>query len=132
MFNIFQQFYAMVERVIGKWLNYLRTNNIGEYTSYEFRNYYSKLGHMKTILGSPQHNSLVERMNITIVERMQFMLRAPKLPKELQVVAVQTCCLINRIPLVPLDFDSPQRVWIGKDVSCSHLKVFSAKLLCIC
>ena len=37
------------------------------------------------------------------------------------------CYLINRSPSVPLDFDIPERVWTGKDVSYSHLKVFRCK-----
>ena len=35
--------------------------------------------------------------------------------------------MINRLPYVPLDVDIPQRVWIGKDVPYSHLKVFGCK-----
>ena len=35
--------------------------------------------------------------------------------------------LVNGSPLVPLDFDIPQRVWTGKDVSYAHLKVFGCK-----
>ena len=31
---------------------------------------------------------------------------------------------INRSPSVPLDGDSPQKVWTGKEVSYRHLKVF--------
>ena len=31
------------------------------------------------------------------------------------------------MPLVPLDFDIPQRVWTGKVVPYSHLKVFGCK-----
>ena len=37
------------------------------------------------------------------------------------------CYLINRSPSVPLEFDIPERVWTGKDVSYSHLKVFGYK-----
>ena len=33
--------------------------------------------------------------------------------------------LINLPPLVPLKGDVPKRVWIGKDVSYDHLRVFS-------
>ena len=33
--------------------------------------------------------------------------------------------VINRSPSAPLDLDVPQRVWIGKDVSYRHLRVFS-------
>ena len=42
-------------------------------------------------------------------------------------VVVTACYLINRSPSVPLDFDIPERVWTGKDVSYSHLKVFRCK-----
>ena len=64
-------------------------------------------------------------MNCTIVEKVKCMLRMANLPKSFWCEAVQTACyLINRSSLVPLEFDIPERVWIGKDVSCSHLKVF--------
>jgi hypothetical protein len=35
--------------------------------------------------------------------------------------------LINLSPLVPLNFDIPQRVWTGKDVSFEHLRVFGCR-----
>ena len=42
--------------------------------------------------------------------------------------AVQIACyLINRSSSVPLEFDIPKKVWTGKDVSYSHLKVFGCK-----
>ena len=34
---------------------------------------------------------------------------------------------INRSPSVTLDFDISKKVWTGKDVSYSHLKVFGCK-----
>ena len=50
------------------------------------------------------------------------------LPKSIWCDAFQTvCCLINQSPLVPLEFDIPERVWTGKYVSYSHLKVFGCK-----
>ena len=58
------------------------------------------------------------------------MLKLAKLPKSFWDEAVNTVVyLINRSPLVPLDFHIPQRVWTGKDVSYSHLKVFGCKAL---
>ena len=67
-------------------------------------------------------------MNRTIVEKIKCMLRMANLPKSFQgEVVVIACYLINRSPSVPLDFDIPERVWIGKDVSYSHLKVFKCK-----
>ena len=56
------------------------------------------------------------------------MLKLAKLPKSFWGKVVNTeIYLINRSPIVPLDFDISQRVWTGKDVSYSHLKVFGCK-----
>ena len=67
-------------------------------------------------------------MNRTIVEKIKCMLRMTNLPKSFWgEVVVTACCLINRSPSVPLDFDISKRVWTGKDVSYSHLKVFGCK-----
>ena len=56
------------------------------------------------------------------------MLKLAKLHKSFWGEGVNTAVyLINRSPSVSLDFDIPQRVWTGKDVSYSHLKVFRCK-----
>ena len=70
-------------------------------------------------------NGLAERMNRTIMERVRSMLSHVKLPKSYWAEAMYTVFyLINRSPSVPLKGDVPQRVWIGKDVSYQHLRVF--------
>ena len=67
-------------------------------------------------------------MNRTIVENVKCMLRITNLPKSFWCDAIQTACyLINRSPSIPLEFDIPERVWTGKYVSYSHLKVFRCK-----
>ena len=67
-------------------------------------------------------------MNHTIVEKIRCMLRMANLPKSFWSEAVVTACyLINRSPSIPLDFDIPERVWTGKEVSYSYLKVFGCK-----
>ena len=49
-------------------------------------------------------------------------------PKSFWGEAVNTAVyLINRSLSIHLDFDISQRVWTGKDVSYSHLKVFRCK-----
>ena len=67
---------------------------------------------MRTVL---ENQEVIERMNQTIVEKFLCILKLAKLPKsfwgEVFNIAVY---LINRFPLVPLDFDIPQRVWIEK------------------
>ena len=111
-------------------LKCLRIDNGGEYTSNEFKSNCSKKGirQEKTVPSTPQQNGVAERMNRTIVENVKCMLRMTNLPKSFWCDAFQTvCCLINQSPLVPLEFDIPERVWTGKYVSYSHLKVFGCK-----
>ncbi|KAM1652315.1 hypothetical protein ACFX1T_004838 [Malus domestica] len=130
VFQTFQEFHAMVEREIGKPLKCLRSDNGGEYTSHQFREYCVKHGirHEKTVPGTPQHNGVAERMNRTIMEKVRCMLRTAKLSKQFWGEAVRTACyLINRSPSVPLGLNVPERVWAGNDVSYSHLKVFGCK-----
>ena len=59
------------------------------------------------------------------MERVRSMLAHAKLPKTFWAKALMaTNYVINRSPLVPLEGDTPQRVWTIKDVSYRHLKVF--------
>ena len=130
IFEHFKKFHAMVEREKGKPLKCLCSDNGAEYTSNEFKSYCSEKGirHEKTVPGTPQQNGVAERMNRTIVEKIRCMLRMANLPKSFWgEVVVTACYLINRSPLVPLGFDIPERVWTGKDVSYSYLKVFECK-----
>ena len=83
VFKHFKKFHAMVEREKEKPLKCLHSDNGGEYTSNEFKSYYSEKGirHEKTVHGTPQHNGVAERMNRTIVEKIRCMLRIANLPK---------------------------------------------------
>ena len=121
----------MVERDMRNSLKHFRIDNGGEYISREFKENCSKHGirHTKTVLGTPQHNDITERMKWTIVEKIWCMLKMAKLHKPFLGEAVNTAIyLINISPSVPLDFDIPERVCIGKDVSYSHLMVFGCKV----
>ena len=77
VFQLFQRFHAMVERETRKPLKCLHTNNRGECTSTEFENYCAehRIQHEKTVPGTPQHNGVVERLNRTIIEKVQCMLK---------------------------------------------------------
>ncbi|GKV35980.1 hypothetical protein SLEP1_g44167 [Rubroshorea leprosula] len=112
VFKYFQHYHAMVERETLLKLKCLHTDNGGEYTSKEFRDYCSKYGmrHEKTVLGTPQHNGVAERMNRTIVEKVRCMLRMATLPKPFWGEAINTVVyLINRSPSVPLNFEIPEK-----------------------
>lgn len=71
----------MVERAAGKPLKCLHTDNMGEYTTHEFKNYCSKHGikHEKKVPGTPQYNGMAEKINKTIMEKVRCMLKIGKL-----------------------------------------------------
>lgn len=130
VFETFQKFHVMVERETESKLKCLRTDNGGEYTSHEFKNYCAQYGirHVKTVPGTPQHNGVAERMNRTIVEKVRCMLKMSDLPKSFWAEAVNTAVyLINRSPSIPLGLDIPERAWKGCDPVYTHLRVFGCK-----
>ena len=120
----------MVEGETRKPLKFLRTDNEGGYISREFKEYCSKHGteDEKTVLGTPQHNGVVERMNYTIVEKVICMLRTTKLQKSFWGEAMLTTCyLVNKCSSVVLKFNILEKVWTCKEISYNHLKVFGCK-----
>ena len=69
---------------------------------------------------------MAERMNRTFNECTRSMRLHVGLPKTFWVDAVSTAVyLLNRGPLVPMEFRIPEKVWSGKEVKFSHLKVFA-------
>ncbi|BBG99422.1 hypothetical protein Prudu_009111 [Prunus dulcis] len=75
VYEVFKQFHDSVERETGRSLKCIRTDNGGEYMGM-FRNYCRNNGirHERSVLKTPQHNGIAERMNRT-------MLSHAKLPK---------------------------------------------------
>ena len=79
----------------------------------------------KTIPGTPQQNDVAECMNKTLNERARSMRLHAGLPKTFWADVVSTAAyLINRGPSVPIEFRLPEKVWSGKEVKFSYLKVF--------
>ena len=108
-------------------VKYLRSDNGGEYIDAGFSEYCAAQGIRieKTISGTPQQNSVAERMNRTLNERAKSMKLHARLPKIFWADVVSTAAyLINRGPSVPMEFRLPEEVWSGKEVNFSQLKVF--------
>ncbi|KAK0589461.1 hypothetical protein LWI29_014619 [Acer saccharum] len=67
-------------------------------------------------------------MNRTLIERVRCLLSQAQLPRSFWGEALSTSVhILNLTPCVPLQFDVPDRVWTGKDVSYDHLRVFGCK-----
>ena len=117
----------MIETKIGLKVKCLRSDNEGEYIDGGFSEYCATHGIKmeKTISRTPQQNGVAERMNRTLNERARSMRLHARLPKTFWTDVVSTATyLINRGPLVPMEFRLPEEVWSGKKVKFSHLKVF--------
>ena len=126
MLPVFKQFHVRVERESGRKLKVVQTDNGDKYKG-QFEEYCKNQGIKLeyTAPKTPELNGFAKRMNLTIMERVRCMLSHAKLPKSYWAeVMLTTVYLINRSPSVPLKGDVPQHVWIGKDVSCQHLKEF--------
>jgi len=127
--GVFREFHALVERQTGKKLKCIRTDNGGEYIGC-FAQYCRQHGirHQRTPPKTPQLNGIAERMNKTLIERVRCLLSQAQLSKSFWAEALSTVVhILNLTPCVPLDFDIPNRVWTGKDVSYDHLRVFGCK-----
>jgi hypothetical protein len=127
VFNTFKQFMALVENNIDRSIKCLRKDNGGEFTSVEFENYSKEVGierHMTTIY-TLQQNGVVERMNMTLLERVGSMLGNAKMQQELWAEAVLTTCyLINRSPSTAIICKIPEDVWTGHSCDFSNPRIF--------
>lgn len=72
----------MVEKVSGRKLKILRSDNGGEYTSKKFEVYLKseRICHEHTIPKTPQQNGVAERLNRTLMESSRSMLLDAALP----------------------------------------------------
>jgi len=76
---------AMVENEPRLKIKKIRTNNGGEYEDNRFKKFCYEHGIRmeKTVLGTPQHNGVVERMNRMSIERAKSLCLQSCLPKQL-------------------------------------------------
>jgi transposase InsO family protein len=75
-FDRFKEFKALVENQTEKKIKVLRKDNGGEYFGNEFEELCKKCGieRQKTTPYTPQQNGVVERMNMTLMEKTRCML----------------------------------------------------------
>ena len=95
-----------MEKRAGRSIKCLRTDNGGEFMSMEFENCCKEFGSDKhrTTAYTPQQNRVVERMNMTLIERARSMLSNANLQQELWAEAVTTTCyLVNRSPSTTIE-----------------------------
>ena len=101
VFTKFKQWKVKVENQIRRKIKYLRSNNRKEYTDSWFQKFYEEHGIQRhiSVRKTPQQNSVVERMNRSIIESARCFGLNAGLSKSFWVEAVSMACyLINRSP----------------------------------
>ena len=102
VFGCFQKFKAFVENQSGNHIKILRTNICSEHVSNEFIKNFKTHGIQNkfTVRYTPQHNDIIERNSITIMEMACDMLEAKHFPNEYWAEAVAIVVYImNRCPI---------------------------------
>ena len=128
-FQRFRDWKNLVENQFSVRMKILRTDNGGEYTSNEFKNYLKDQGirHETTIPKTPEQNGVAERMNRTLVETVRSMISDAKVPKSYWAEALNTAVYLrNRSPTSTLKNATPYEILYGTKPNVSHLKVFGS------
>ncbi|KAH9779695.1 Integrase catalytic domain-containing protein [Citrus sinensis] len=123
----FKRWKIFVENQTGLKVKTLRTDNGLEYCNKLFEEFCEKNGiqRHKIVTYIPQQNSLAEKMNRTLVEKVKCMLIYSKLPKTLWTEALNTTCyLVNRSPSTAIGCQTPMELWSERMVDYSKLRIF--------
>ena len=127
VFGAFKTWKAMVESETDLKVMILQLDNRGEYVNAEFQRYCDEndVKIRRTVSGNPQQNSVVERMNRTLIEQARSMRLHAGLSQMFWVEVVNSVThLINHGPSTPLNFRLSKEVWSGKKLDLSYLKFF--------
>jgi len=80
------------------------------------------------VLDTPQHNSVEERKNMTLVECARSMIKGKNLSNSFWAKAISTVVYLNnRIPTRYLDFKTPFEALYGFKLAVHHLRIFGCK-----
>jgi transposase InsO family protein len=127
VFNKFQEFKALVENLSGRKIKVLRSDNGGEYTSNEFKDFCREAGIKRELTTpyNPQQNGVAERKNRSIVEAAKAMIHDQNLPMHLWAEASSTTVYVqNKSPHKILGNKTPEEVFTGKKPEVNHLRIF--------
>jgi hypothetical protein len=130
IFGAFQPFKAAAENESGKHIQRLRSDNGGEYTSHEFRDFLAEYGihHEMPPLYSPQANGVAEQINRTIGEGLISLPNQAQAPKALWAEALLAFVFVKkRSPHAALAGGVPLAVWRGKPVRVDMLRVWGCR-----
>ena len=108
----------------------LRSNNGGEHTSKEFKDYLTSKGikHQLSISGRPEQNRVVERMNQTLSERARSIRIQADMSEGFWAETMNhVSYLVNMSPSTAIDLHIPEEIWRGVSMDYSILQTFGCQ-----
>ncbi|CAI7755429.1 unnamed protein product [Closterium sp. NIES-54] len=128
VFPSFVDWLAEAEQQSSKQLKVLRTDNGGEFINKEFNDYLKAKGirRQRTIPNTPQHNSIAEWVNGTLLNSVRSMIADSKLPLTYWGDALGMACqLKNRLPTKGLVADKkPHEAFYKRKPNLKFLQVW--------
>nr|GEW50211.1 hypothetical protein [Tanacetum cinerariifolium] len=94
--RILRNFITEIENLKDLKVKIIKSDNVGEFRNKEMDEFYSRKGIQREFNNTrtPQHNSVVERRNRTLIETAKTMLADVKLPITFWAEAVNTSCYV--------------------------------------
>ncbi|GJS64523.1 retrotransposon protein, putative, ty1-copia subclass [Tanacetum coccineum] len=126
-FGKFKEWKQLVENQTGRTVKKLRTDNGLEFCNREFEQLCIESGIARhlTVAGTPQQNGVAERMNITLMDKVRYLLIQSGLPKTFWAEATCTAAyLINRSPSTAIEKKTPMEMWSGHPSDYGMLRIF--------
>lgn len=109
-------------------LKILKSEGGDEYTSREFESLYEEIEIQNEISApyTPQHNDLVERRNMTIVNMTKWILKENNLPRDFWGKAITTSCYVFNMSLTKRFYIVPKEIWLGPTPYVKHLRILGS------
>jgi transposase InsO family protein len=130
-FMKFTSLIAELERQKGVTLKGIHSDNGGEYTSNQFRDYCQKNGIVRTFSPAnlPECNGVAEKMNRILLDMALSMRKTTGTPRHFWAEAVETASYIrNRCPTKEFgDKKTPFEVWTRKKPRVGHMRVWGSE-----
>jgi hypothetical protein len=127
VFSKFKEFKALVENLSERKIKVLRSDNGGEFTSGEFKEFCREVGIKRELSTpyNPQQNGVAERKNRSVMEAVKAMIHDQDLSIYLWAEATRTAVYVQNIsPHKVLENKTPKEVFSGKVPKVSHLRIF--------
>uniref|UniRef100_A0A2M4CV35 Putative pol polyprotein n=1 Tax=Anopheles darlingi TaxID=43151 RepID=A0A2M4CV35_ANODA len=124
-----REFVAFCKTQIGKTPRVIRSDNGGEYTGNQLKNFLKREGIVSQLTApySPQQNGVAERKNRYIQEMVRCMLADAKMEKKFWGEAALTATYIqNRLPTTATGM-TPYERWYGQKPSYDHFRIFGCE-----